>query len=188
MNKIELFPTIQLTWLGGWILLIINSLIPIISLKLLPKKIASRLLDRSTFTKKQKEWTIISKLITLGVMIFCFLTPLISGWELFLGLIIFIIGDIGLIIAFINFKNTPLDEPVVKGFYKISRHPQEVALSIAMLGIVIAVGSGIALILFLVSRIPFHFRILAEEEACLQQYGESYKEYMKQVPRYFLFF
>jgi protein-S-isoprenylcysteine O-methyltransferase Ste14 len=31
-------------------------------------------------------------------------------------------------------------------------------------------------------------RIVAEEKACLQQYGESYRSYMQRVPRYLLFF
>jgi protein-S-isoprenylcysteine O-methyltransferase Ste14 len=29
---------------------------------------------------------------------------------------------------------------------------------------------------------------VAEEEVCLQSYGEAYRAYMKRVPRYFLFF
>ena len=33
-----------------------------------------------------------------------------------------------------------------------------------------------------------HYRLLAEEHACLIQYGSSYQEYMDRVPRYFLFF
>ena len=31
-------------------------------------------------------------------------------------------------------------------------------------------------------------RILAEEEACLAQYGDSYRDYMRRVPRYLVFF
>jgi protein-S-isoprenylcysteine O-methyltransferase Ste14 len=38
------------------------------------------------------------------------------------------------------------------------------------------------------SRLLQHFGILAEEEACLKQYGESYRVFMKRVPRYFLVF
>ena len=33
-----------------------------------------------------------------------------------------------------------------------------------------------------------HLRILGEENACLQQYGEAYREYMRRTPRYLLFF
>jgi protein-S-isoprenylcysteine O-methyltransferase Ste14 len=30
-----------------------------------------------------------------------------------------------------------------------------------------------------------HGRVLAEEEACLKRYGETYRAYMQRVPRYF---
>jgi protein-S-isoprenylcysteine O-methyltransferase Ste14 len=40
----------------------------------------------------------------------------------------------------------------------------------------------------MVSKLLQHFGILAEEEVCLRRYGESYRAYMEQVPRYFLFF
>jgi len=40
----------------------------------------------------------------------------------------------------------------------------------------------------MISRLFQHFGILAEEEACLGQYGDSYSSYVKRVPRYFLFF
>jgi protein-S-isoprenylcysteine O-methyltransferase Ste14 len=33
-----------------------------------------------------------------------------------------------------------------------------------------------------------HFGVLAEEEMCLKQYGESYRLYLEQVSRYLVFF
>lgn len=184
----EFFPTMQLTILGGWILLVCSWAITLIPLILLPKSVVSRLFDRSTFTKKQKIFTLISKLLGLLILILCFFTPLVFGWELVLGLTLFALGGLGLVIAIFNFKNTPLDTPVIRGLYRISRHPQEVMIFIYLLGTVIAVGSGIALILLLISRIFFHYRILAEEAACMLKYGDSYLEYKKRVPRYFIFF
>jgi protein-S-isoprenylcysteine O-methyltransferase Ste14 len=49
------------------------------------------------------------------------------------------------------------------------------------------VGSGLALLLFAISAGFYHFRILGEERACLASYGESYRNYMQSVPRYFIF-
>jgi len=43
-------------------------------------------------------------------------------------------------------------------------------------------------LMLVMSRLLQHFSILAEEEVCLQRYGESYREFMGRVPRYFLFF
>jgi protein-S-isoprenylcysteine O-methyltransferase Ste14 len=88
----------------------------------------------------------------------------------------------------LNFKDTPLDQPVAKGIYKLSRHPQIVSLLFLFLGICVAIGSWLAVFALLLSKLLQHFGILAEEEICLRQYGEPYRIYLKQIPRYFLFF
>lgn len=57
-----------------------------------------------------------------------------------------------------------------------------------MLGIVVATAS----LWLLLVRVPYcwamHGTILGEEQYCLRTYGESYREYLKKVPRYLLFF
>ncbi len=55
-----------------------------------------------------------------------------------------------------------------------------------MLEICIAIGSWFALFVLIIPKFFGHFRTLAEEEACLEQYGDLYRAYMKRVPRYFL--
>ena len=85
-----------------------------------------------------------------------------------------------------NFKNTPLDQPVTRGLYGISRHPQVLMLFISGFGICIAIGSWLALFVAIISSLFLRSRDLAEEKACLERYGDSYREYMKRVPRYFL--
>ncbi|TET51207.1 MAG: isoprenylcysteine carboxylmethyltransferase family protein, partial [Anaerolineales bacterium] len=115
-------------------------------------------------------------------------TPLQVGTGLFLvGMVLYAAGLAGLIVAVLNFRRTPLGQPVTRGLYAVSRHPQIVALFFAFLGMSLAVGSWSALVALLISRLLQHPAILAEEEACLEQYGDSYREYMEQVPRYLLF-
>ena len=91
-------------------------------------------------------------------------------------------------IALLNFKNAPLGKPITSGLYRISRNPQMLTIYIAFLGICLAIGSGIELIILSISIIGGHFRILSEERKLLEQYGESYEAYKKKIPRYFLFF
>jgi protein-S-isoprenylcysteine O-methyltransferase Ste14 len=117
------------------------------------------------------------------------LAPLRIGSTVFsLGLGVFTVGTAGFVIALFNFKNAPLDQLVTGGLYRISRHPQQVMFFIAFLGMCLAIGSGLALLLQLVSSVFLHARILAEEKACLERYGDAYRNYMHRVPRYFLFF
>jgi len=98
------------------------------------------------------------------------------------------IGIIGLVGAMLNYWNTPPDQPVTRGIYKISRHPQIFSLFIIFLGVCMTIGSWPALLALLLSKLFQHFGILAEEQVCLKRYGESYRAYMERVPRYFLFF
>jgi len=99
---------------------------------------------------------------------------------------LFALGLAGFVIALFNFKNAPLDQPVTRGLYRISRHPQQLMFFISFLGICVAIGSWLALFIQIVSSLFLHSRILAEEKACLERYGDSYRAYMKRVPRYFL--
>ena len=57
-----------------------------------------------------------------------------------------------------------------------------------ILGCTIAIGSWLALFLFVMARILLHANLIAEEEVCLREYGQAYRDYMARVPRYFLFF
>ena len=105
-----------------------------------------------------------------------------------IGTLLIALGLIGLIKALFDYKNTPLDEPVTRGLYRVSRHPQIVMASAVLLGACIAIGSWPALVMLAVARLLSHLGIVAEEEICLQQYGDAYRAYLKRVPRYFVFF
>ncbi len=185
----QFFPSLELTWLNGWIFILINSLITWGFLKFVPKEVSRRLLDRSNFTKEQIIWTIISKIFSLLDLILLFLSPLVfSCLDFYIGFGLFVVGEVGLITAIFNFTRTPINEPVAKGLYRISRNPQDVSITIIFTGICLMVGSWIALIILIIGKILSHFRTIAEEQACIKQYGEKYLEYMKKIPRYFLFF
>lgn len=183
-----LFPKLAIGWLNGWMLLALEVSIQGSLLLIFPKDVVSRLFDRSGWSKKQRVLTILGKLASLACLILIVLTPLkVNSVVFILGLILYIIGLVGLIVAMLNFRDTPSDQPVTKGVYKLSRHPQIVALFILFLGICLAIGSWPALIALVISKLLQHFSILAEEEVCLKRYGEPYRAYMKQVPRYLVF-
>lgn len=83
----------------------------------------------------------------------------------------------------------PLDEPtdalVTNGLYAWSRNPIYVALTTAYSGLAIALTSGWALIL-----LPFTLFFLQktvierEEELLAREFGDTYLEYKKKVPRW----
>jgi protein-S-isoprenylcysteine O-methyltransferase Ste14 len=185
----EFFPELALGWLNGWIAPGLLVTVDGILFLTFPKPVVARLWDRSGWSRKQEVYTVIGKLISLGGLILIVFTPLKTGTPVFdLGAALVLAGLAGLIKSLFDFKDTPLDQPVTRGIYKISRHPQIVMSSLVLLGASIAIGSGLAVILWAAGHLFGHWGILAEEKICRKQYGESYRQYLQRVPRYFLFF
>lgn len=185
----ELMPPLKFGLLNGWLLLLLLPLVDGVLFLIFPKGVVSRLWDRSGWSPKQVTFTVLGKLCALACLVLVVMTPLKVGSPVFVvGVIVALLGAAGLAKALIDFRNTPPDEPVTRGLYRISRHPQIVMSSVVILGASIAVGSWAALLALAAARLFSHFGILAEEEVCLEAYGESYRAYIKEVPRYFTVF
>lgn len=185
----EIFPELKLEILNGLLLLVLLYGVFGIILISFPRSVVKRLYDRTGWSQKQLVLSISGKLIIFSWLILVIFTPLKIGNPVFVpGTILYFLGLIGLVIALMNFKNTPLDQPVTGGLYRVSRNPQQVTIFISFLGISIAIGSWLAVVLICIGIVMAHIRVLAEEKSCLEQYGASYESYMKRIPRYFLFF
>jgi len=185
----ELIPALSIGWLNGWIPLCLLLVVQGSLLLVFPREVVARLFDRSRWNSRQKTWIAAAKLFSLGCLVLLALTPLKFGSIGFvMGTVLYILGLAGLAWTLMVFRQTPLGQPVTGGLHRISRHPQIVSQFVIFLGMCLAIGSGLALLMLLASRLLQHFSILAEEEACLAQYGDSYRAYMQSVPRYFLFF
>jgi protein-S-isoprenylcysteine O-methyltransferase Ste14 len=185
----ELLPRMEIGFFNGWLLIAFFYLVFGIMLIIFPKAVVARLYDRSGQRGIQMGRRVFGMLLIFLWMFLSIITPLTDdNAVLVLGIIIYTLGLIGMVVALIDYKNTPIDQLVTKGLYKISRHPQQVTISASFLGVSIAMGSWLALGLIIVGLTMAHPKILAEEEDCLERYGESYQKYMERVPRYFLFF
>jgi protein-S-isoprenylcysteine O-methyltransferase Ste14 len=187
--EMELFPTLRIGWLNGWLPMGILYLIFGILLLVFPKEVVSRLYDRSNWSREQRVIVLIGKLLVLVWFPLIIFAPLKIGSPVFvIGMVLFALGLVGFVVALFNFRNTPLDRPVTKGLYRVSRNPQQFMLLVAGLGISIAIGSWLTLLMLLLGLVFTHRKLLAEEASCLRQYGDAYRAYMERVPRYFLFF
>ena len=184
----EFLPDFRLGWLNGWLLLALLVLTDGVLFLAFRKNTVTRLFDRSGWTRMQIVITVIGKLLALVTVLMIVFTPLKLGSYVFIIGTIFVgLGLIGLVKALLDFNNSPSDQPVTQGIYRVTRHPQILASSFVILGCTIAVGLWLALCLFVVARVFLHANLVAEEEVCLREYGEAYGDYMKQVPRYLFF-
>jgi protein-S-isoprenylcysteine O-methyltransferase Ste14 len=161
----ELFPALRLGWLNGWLFLAALSLMDAVCFRLFPKAVVERLFDRSGWSRQQVAFTVMGKLIALTSLVLIAFTPLKFGHSvLVIGACLSTFGLAGLVGALISFRDTPLDQPVAAGLYRISRHPQ------------------------IISHLFTHLGILGEEDVCTRRHGDSYRAYLRRVPRYFVFF
>lgn len=183
------FPAFAPGLLNGWILPAILYLSFGVLLAIFPKRVVARLYDRSHEEDRRALQRVLGVLLVLAWLALSILTPLRRGHAVLpLGLAVYAFGLVGFIVALFSFAAAAPDQPITSGLYRVARHPQQFMISIAFLGASVAMGSWPALLLMALAVVGGHFRLLAEEKACLRKYGDSYRDYMQRVPRYFLRF
>jgi protein-S-isoprenylcysteine O-methyltransferase Ste14 len=87
--------------------------------------------------------------------------------------------------VFVSHIATPIEkEPLTKGLYRYSRNPMYVTQFVMFIGVGIACVSWVFLLFTIVYTTFSAILVTSEEKHCLEQYGDSYHEYMKRTPRW----
>ncbi len=143
--------------------------------------------DDPEFLFKDKKIVIIAMIWLFGGFAISLFVPLSFGILFYIGLVPFIIG-LAIVITGLYFfaKKSGL---ITSGVNRYSRNPGYVGWSIFYLGLTLmgwsfSIWSIIFLIYFLITMPYFHWTVLLEEKFLSQKYGDSYKEYLKNTPRY----
>ena len=78
------------------------------------------------------------------------------------------------------------DQPVIRsGPYRFVRHPSYTAAMMMFIGIGLALGSWVSLVLVTIATIAAYcYRVAVEERALLDAIGEPYRSYMKERKRF----
>ena len=182
----EFLPQLKIGWLNGWLLLFILYAGFGVLLLVFPRAVVKRLYERNGRTRAYYVRRALGVPIVLGAIGLFVLLPLkLGAWPFWVGLGIYLLGLGVFNAALINYRNTPLDRPVTEGVYRYSRNPQLMGMLVVFMGTAVAVGSWLMVALAALMGFGVHTRILAEERACLAQYGDAYRAYMARVPRYF---
>lgn len=72
-------------------------------------------------------------------------------------------------------------ELVVRGPYRLVRHPIYTGLLLAFLGSALALGEGRGLLAFAILAASFWFKLRLEERWMREQFGSAYTDYMRRV-------
>ena len=140
----------------------------------------------SEITRKSKITFIITHTIIMPfTLIYSIFVPLKMGtiWF-FIGLAIFLIGFVFVLLTSSALSTAPLGAPITKGIYSISRNPGYFGLFLGFAGTGIACFSLLFLLCALVWIITWQFGVSEEEHIMLEKYGDAYKDYMAQTPRW----
>ena len=182
----NLIPELRIGLFNGLLPFVLYLLIFAITIFSFTKEKRLRLYDRKNWTRKQIIYTLIAKIFALSSILLIIFTPLSDKLYLlvFSG-ILFILGASIMVSAIITFCSSSLETSVETGLYKYSRNPQMIGIWMIFFSIAFSTASILTLLTLALQIIFHHQSIKAEEERCLCLYGDSYKQYLKKVPRYF---
>jgi len=182
----SLIPEFEVGLWNAWIFMLINLLtFPFFIHFVKRRVIPSQDEEFNALSRSNKALFCSSKYIIFIAAIYSIFLPLKLGTIWFyVGVSITLLGLTGMIVVMVNWANTPPDKPIIKGFYRYSRHPMYVIYFLVFLGVSIATASWLFvlfLILFTVGTVAF---VDFEEQGCLEQYGDAYREYMDRTSRW----
>ena len=186
----DILPTFQLGLLNGWMPLLLYFIGLIISTSMYSKEARVWLFNNPQDAQMGAFAYIrlFGQLVMAACILMMVFTPLRIGAPIFLaGAAVYCIGFLLVMSALDVFRKAPAGQPVMNGPYRVSRNPQWVGLFLVFLGSAMAEGIWLYIGLLVLVGIIYHKQILDEEKACLEKYGAGYREYMKRIPRYFLF-
>ena len=180
----SLIPEFELGLWNAWIFILLAFVIPHLFLN---KYWKARGWDEEarSYSKKEKNLGNILTVSFFASVVYGAFSPLKlwTAWF-YVGLSICSLGMIFLTMATLNFATTPLDKPVTKGAYHISRHPLSFSGFLTLIGMGIACISWIFLLLAIVFIILMNALVIPEERWCLEKYGDAYRDYMNRTPRW----
>jgi len=123
-------------------------------------------------------------IMPLTVIYSIFLPLKIGTVWLYVGLPIFALALVISVLTTHRFAITPLNEPVTKGIYRITRQPIYLSGFLLYIGIGVACASWVIMLCGVLWIVLLRIVVPAEERSCLEKYGDTYREYINRTPRW----
>jgi protein-S-isoprenylcysteine O-methyltransferase Ste14 len=185
----SLIPVFELGIWNAWILQVIfylSMFIPNLFLDKEAKKRSKRMSQFPPIKKTEKILAVSTHAIIMPVvLIYSIFLPLKIGTAwLYAGLTVFAASLIISITALFNIASAPVDKPVTKGMYKISRHPMYFSGFLMFLGVGISCASWLVLLLAVVWIVFWQIVVPTEEKFLIEKYGDDYRNYLNRTPRW----
>jgi protein-S-isoprenylcysteine O-methyltransferase Ste14 len=169
-----------------WVLMFLSMIIPNLFMSKEAKEKTKRATQFAPLsgTKKVLAYSAHAVIMPAAAIYSIFLPLKIGTAWLYAGLVIYVLALVMTVMVSINFAATPVDKPVTRGVYRISRHPVYISGFLLYVGIGIACASWVMLLLAVAWIVLWCIVVPAEERFLLEKYGDSYREYMNKTPRW----
>ena len=157
-----LTPVIKLGLWNAWILMLLSLLIGLLSWTLIGKQALNkfRTIPDIPKTNTEKLTEKIYLPLSLASILYSIFLPLkLSTFWFYTGLAIWVLSEAFVVISFVSFGSTPLDELVTKGTYRFSRNPVCLSGFLTDISIGIACASWVYLLYAVVDLILMIFSI-----------------------------
>jgi protein-S-isoprenylcysteine O-methyltransferase Ste14 len=138
------------------------------------------------FSRIEKMLALSTHVVIMPVVaLYSIVLPLKLGTAwLYAGLAIFALSLVMYIVTTISIANTPVNKPITRGAYRISRHPIYFSGFLLYVGMGVACASWVMLLLAVAWIVLWQIAVPAEERFLLEKYGDAYREYMNRTPRW----
>lgn len=183
----SLIPAFKIGLWNAWIIIVSSLLGGPILISLINKEAIKKFMtppnDQIYQTSKVSDK--IYPILSLATTVYSIFLPLKLGTVWFsVGLPLCLLALVMNVATAISFATTPLDKPVTKGTYRISRHPTIFGTLILNLGIGIICASWVFMLYTLVFILIIRGSVQVEENYCLEKYSDTYRDYMIRTPRW----
>jgi len=182
----SLIPAFEIGIWNAWIFMSV-FIIQMLTIFVLGKRVWGRSSLPSDFERSKREaiTSIVGNAVWFLATIYSIFLPFRLGTSWFyVGLVIFLVGLIILTIATINFVKAPMENPITRWMYRISRHPLYLSLFIIYIGTSVATASWVFFLLSVANIYWIWTESIAEERYCLERYGKEYEEYMNKTSKW----
>ena len=175
--------------IGVWNAWIFMAIFPLqwLAVLIVPKHIAERTSHPADFKQDRRGKVMgrVTEIFWIGATLYSIFLPLNTGTAwLYVGLGVFIIGFMILIFATLSVARTSARDPFTGGIYRFSRHPMYLSMILVYIGVSIAAGSWLFLLITITTFFLQRFQLMQEEQYCCEKFGHVYREYMNRTPRW----
>jgi len=185
----SLLPPFEVGLWNAWILMLYYPLHPVLML-LIDRLVGTggifkKMADTPFSGRTERLAFISANVLSVILLLYSIFLPLKLGTVWFgMGIAVYLFGLVMFLIAVGNIATTTPGQPFVTGLYRYSRHPMVFFSWFTFIGAGVAAASGLFLLLSAAVIVLFAIYVVSEERGCCDLYGDRYREFMNQTPRW----